>query len=113
MAELDLRPIRERLAKAAPGEWVRLQPLQAVATRPMREDEDEDEDETIESIGLMVGTKEAVCMVLAEDPLRKEPDTDKMWSDADLIAHAPTDLAALCNEIEYLRTRLASTQSEF
>ena len=70
----DLAAIRARLAAATPGPWLRYGD----------------------------GTYE-VYVDADQDDLPSVTHGSDRPEDADLIAHAPTDLAALCDEVEWLR----------
>jgi len=79
----DLAAIRARLAAATPGPW-RLQTCACGAVC--------DDAAAVKAGGVLV-------VECADDP------------DADLIAHAPTDLAALLDEVERLRAGLAAVEA--
>ena len=83
---VDLTPIRARMAKATPGPWR----MQTAAC----DHEDEDENHTA-----IKGGGALVTECIPEE------------SDAILIANAPTDIAALCDEVEYLRAQLAQMRA--
>lgn len=83
---LDLQPIKARLASATPGPWESAE-LQGQSRR-----------NSFFSVAV-VGRRE----VRADIPCQAQPDE----CDADLVAHAPTDLAALVAEVERLRSAIA------
>lgn len=89
----DIAAIRARIAAASPGPWSILSAGSAgndwfeIDAQPHEDDSDDDDSDFVRP--LVVATLEAGG-----------------GSDADLIAHAPTDLAALCDEVEQLKTKL-------
>lgn len=83
MTTLDLDPIRARLAAATPGPW--------------------DHNTAAELIQTEKGDAIVVPAWFGEDLPR--------WDDAELIAHAPADIAALVAEVERLRERLADVKA--
>lgn len=75
---LDLQPIKDRLKAATPGPWRashNSKPLNAAAVAEVN-----------------------TTFILPDTPMLSSPHKD-----ADLIAHAPSDLAALVAEVERLR----------
>lgn len=80
---LDLQPIKSRLAAATPGPWWSAR-------------------------GASFGTYFAVAVV-GNNEVRTEQGNQACSdnADADLIAHAPTDLAALVAEVERFREAIA------
>lgn len=86
---LDLQPIKARLAAATPGPWEPAE-LQGQSRR-----------NSFFSVAV-VGRRE----VRAGIPCQAQPDE----RDADLIANAPTDLAALVAEVERLRGAIKAHQ---
>lgn len=77
---LDIEPIKARLAAATPGPW-----------------------QTIVTVETDIGTEH---LVTEADMDASCIGTSPQAADADLIAHAPTDLAALIAEVERLRVAL-------
>lgn len=82
---LDLQPIKDRLAAATPGPWTA--------------------SPNVQPHGVAAVAEVNTVLVLSSGPLYGSPAQD-----ADLIANAPTDLAALVAEVERLRKSLAETQ---
>lgn len=77
---LDLQPIKARLAAATPGPW------------------EVESSETVD--GSFIANMGPIMIVPYFQGMAP------MMADADLIAHAPTDLAALVAEVERLRTAI-------
>ena len=84
MSTLDLEPIKERLAAATPGPW-------RVWTDPDPTKVRATAVETAWCHGDIEGDTELITDYLPTD------------ADAEMIAHAPSDLAALVAEVEQLR----------
>ena len=84
---LDLEPIKKRLAEASPGPWS----WDCDLLRQGEYGEPVLGSEPVYDGGEMIGSTTVV-----------------LRTDAALIAHAPTDLAALVAEVERLRTGIAS-----
>lgn len=87
VAMLDLQPIKDRLAAATPGPWER------EFTEHIAEDMSLDASYTSFIIGKGVSVGEM-----------------DMPADCELVAHAPTDLAALVAEVERLRAAIEEHQ---
>ncbi len=81
MTDLDLAPIKNRLAKATPGPWDAYSVPGFKSEAPYT------------AVG--IGEKEARLVRF-----------DGAWPDADFIANSPTDIAALVAEVERLRTQI-------
>ena len=84
MTDIDLAPIKERLAKATPGPWRMWQD-------PRPGHENETAVETAWAHGDIEGDTELITDYLPTD------------ADARFIAEAPADIAALIGEVERLR----------
>jgi hypothetical protein len=85
----DIAAIRARLAAATPGPW-RVHSRGDVA---------------------LIDPRQWPAWAVADDPDGGEDDFERLVAeataaDADLIAHAPTDLAALLDEVERLRAQV-------
>lgn len=78
---LDLQPIKARLAAATPGPWTA--------------------SPNVQPRGVAAVAEVNTVLVLSSGPLYGSPAQD-----ADLIANAPTDLAALVAEVERLRAAI-------
>ena len=85
---LDLDPIRTRLEAASPGPWR----WEDWGDPPL---DHEHNAYTLASDEL--GLTKAICTAAEATSMWKNP------ADADLIAHAPSDIAALLAEVERLR----------
>jgi hypothetical protein len=85
---LDLKAIKERLAKATPGPW--------------RAIDESDYDVRVYEGDIASSDNSRVVARYSGDE-RVETFSDR---DADLIAHAPADLASLVAEVESLRALL-------
>ena len=92
---LDLDPIRTRLEAASPGPW-RWEDWGALPVDHERSAYTLASDEPVGS-DLLPGLTKAICTAAQATSLWKNP------ADADLIAHAPSDIAALIAEVERLR----------
>lgn len=77
MPDLDLDPIRERVNKATPGPWVRC--------------------------GMQVSTLDGWFVATTDDDVA---EGSAIPHDAELIAHAPTDLRDLIAEVGRLRAQV-------
>jgi len=95
----DVSAIRARLSKATPGLWQLDGPFW------WRGGDANPDCTTV----ITAGDNRMAVAVLPEDHDR-QPTAD---ADADLIAHAPTDLAALLAEVERLRTIESVTEIRF
>lgn len=89
---LDLQPIKARLAAATPGPWTADLNASGMATVAV-------ESSKPSLLASLAGVAQVnTIMVVSSGPLYGSPAQD-----ADLIANAPTDLAALVAEVERLR----------
>lgn len=88
MTDIDTAAIEARLASATPGPWVRIGQYVAAPT---------------------IGCNCAAPPEYGHEPnCGAEPIAQAGDNDADLIAHAPTDLRALLDEVERLRATIAA-----
>jgi hypothetical protein len=92
---LDLDPIRTRLEAASPGPW-RWEDWGDPPVDHERSAYTLASDELAGS-DLLPGLTKAICTAAQATSMWKNP------ADADLIAHAPSDIAALIAEVERLR----------
>ena len=92
---LDLDPIRTRLEAASPGPW-RWEDWGDPPVDHERNAYTLASDELVGS-DLLAGLTKAICTAAEATSMWKNP------ADADLIAHAPNDIAALIAEVERLR----------
>ena len=92
MTALDLEPIKERLAAATPGPW-------RVWTDPDPTKVRATAVETAWCHGDIEGDTELITDYLPTD------------ADAEMIAHAPSDLAALVAEVERLRGQIDAVRA--
>jgi len=95
MTDADLTVIKARLAAATPGPW------SSLAAKPGW-----DADVGIIAPGCECVLAECFCEFKAKGDRHPE------WAEANavLIAHAPTDLAALIEEVERLREKIRQDQ---
>ena len=91
MSTIDLEPIKERLAAATPGPW-------RVWTDPDPTKVRATAVETAWCHGDIEGDTELITDYLPTD------------ADAEMIAHAPSDLAALVAEVEQLREQVEAVK---
>ena len=94
MATLDLEPIKERLAAATPGPWDFYVLPQSVGI-------------TVATIHSEQGPRET-CWTADLPPEIGGMGTEK---DAEMIAHAPEDIAALIAEVETLRGQVEAVRA--
>ena len=81
MTTLDLEPIKERLAAATPGPW-------------------KAKEDSWDGYSVVIDDNGPGVSIIAEQIGQGE---DGGWGDAEFIAHAPEDIAALISEVERLR----------
>ena len=81
MSTLDLEPIKERLAAATPGPW-------------------KAKEDSWDGYSVVIDDSGPGVSIIAEQIGQGE---DEGRGDAEMIAHAPSDLAALVAEVERLR----------
>ena len=93
MSTLDLEPIKERLAAATPGPWDFHVLPQSVGI-------------TVATIHSEQGPRET-CWTADLPPEIGGMGTEK---DAEMIAHAPEDIAALISEVERLREQVEAVK---
>jgi hypothetical protein len=111
--EQRLAEIRARAEAATPGEWLPLEPLQAVILASLRDDGTPDEGHSTSNIGLMVGPMDgAVAVVsitvLAAYPYRDDVEHDPLWSDAAFIAHSRADVPWLLEQLAEAEQQLGT-----
>ena len=91
MTDIDTAAIEARLASATPGPWVRIGQYVAAPT---------------------IGCNCAAPPEYGHEPYcGAEPIAQAGDNDADLIAHAPTDLRALLDEVDRLRATIAAVEA--
>ena len=93
----DLAAIRARVAAATPGPWEAAVCRQSVF--------DGSDWCGVAPVPLQ-GTRWGVCLT----GRMGAPEEGQSIADAELIAHAPTDLLALCAEVERLRAEVAASE---
>ena len=88
MTTLDLEPIKERLAAATPGPW-------------------KAKEDSWDGYSVVIDDSGPGVSIIAEQIGQGE---DKGRGDAEFIAHAPEDIAALITEVETLRGQVEAVK---
>lgn len=102
MSTVDLEAIKQRLAAATPGPWYVHNPDDALCMNAYCVSTDEHEP-WIDMPESKNGHEHIIAITLLQSPRVVCHASEKWEENAELIAHIPTDMAALIAEVERLR----------